>query len=631
MANSRSKLSYSNQKPPLKSASSRRVNSSTRRHSSHSSSPIPKQAKPPQLPKFRLIMVWIFLVGGMFGLAWRLYQLQIVQSTKLQKLARQQQTVNLRPYIPRRSIIDSQKNVLASDQLIYTLYAHPKVFNDPDDETLQGITDDKQRQTQLKEKIAVQLAGVLEDKTAPELLKRFNEQETGIKVTSGLTEATAEQIKKLGFDGLEVIEEYTRFYPQDDMASEIIGYVDFDHKGQAGLELSQKQILERDLLNLNIRRAGNGVIMPAFLPDGGMSFDDLQLELTIDLRLQRAARSALREQLKKFNAKRGAVIIMDAYDGSLLAMVCEPTFNPNRYYQADVKLFKNWTVSDLYEPGSTFKPLNVAIALDSGVIQANTYVYDSGSVTIDGWPIFNASKVGYGSINIAKVLQTSSNVGMIQIMTKLSKKDYYHRLQQLDLGENTGVDLPGEVAGRLKSEEEFTSKSIEAAVTSFGQGFSLTPIKLVQLHGALANGGKLVTPHIIKGLVDPDNRLHWQPNYQEKQIFSAKTTQQVVEMMEKVVSEGTGETAQISHYRIAGKTGTAQKAGPRGGYIPNAKITSFVAILPVDKPRYVVLAVVDEPQGANTFGSTVAAPIVKSVMEALISIQGIPPSKGATP
>jgi cell division protein FtsI (penicillin-binding protein 3) len=346
--------------------------------------------------------------------------------------------------------------------------------------------------------------------------------------------------------------------------------------------------------------------------------------------LQRAARQALQQQLKKYQAKRGAVIIMDVTDGSLLSLVCEPTYNPNEFYKANLELFKNWAVSDLYEPGSTFKPINVAIALDEGVITPNTVVFDGGSVNIDGWTILNASKVGNGAINIARVLQTSSNVGMVQIMRKLNKNKYYDHLQALSLDGKTGIDLPGETPGHLKNRATFTERSIEAATTAFGQGFSLTPIKLAQLHSALANGGTLYTPHVVKGLIDADGHQHWTPNYPKREVFTQANSLAVVKMMETVVSEGTGEPAKISGYRIGGKTGTAQKAGPHGGYLPNAKITSFVGIIPAESPRYVILAVVDEPKGGNTFGSTVAAPIVKSVMEALIAVKGIPPSGPVT-
>lgn len=566
--------------------------------------------RPPKLPKSRLLLVWAVLVAASFGLGWRLYQLQLIQGAELQQKARQQQIANVSPYIPRRSIVDRQKNVLATDRLIYNLFVHPKLFSKPPAE------------------IAAQLAKILGDVTPEQLSDRFKQKETGIRLSANLTEDAAQQIRQLRLDGVELDQQYSRFYPQQDMMAEAIGYVDGEYKGQAGIERSQRKLLERESLSFFIRRAGNGTVVPAYLPEDVLSFDHLQLQLTLDLRLQRAARLALKQQLSKYNAKRGAVMVMDAADGSLLSLVCEPTFNPNQYGRSNVELFKNWTVSDLYEPGSTFKPINIAIALEAGVIQPNTHFYDSGSITVDGWNIFNSTKQGYGSLSLAEVLQTSSNIAMIQMMNRLSRDEYYKNLKKLGIGEKTKIDLPGEVAGHLKKEAEFTGRAIEAATASFGQGFSLTPIKLLQLHGALANGGNLVTPHIVKGLVDTKGHLHWQPSYATTKLFSPQTSQAVVEMMETVVSKGTGKAAQIPNYRIGGKTGTAQKASTSGGYLAGAKITSFVSILPVNAPRYVVLVVVDEPKGGNTFGSTVAAPVAKSVMEALISLQEIPPSKG---
>jgi cell division protein FtsI (penicillin-binding protein 3) len=549
------------------------------------------------------------MLAGAAGLGWRLYQLQVVRGAELQSRARQQQVAGIKPYIPRRAIVDSQGNVLATDRLGYTLYAHPKLFKFS------------------REEVAAKLAPILENMNPPEILKRLRQRETGIRLVNGLSEAAADRIRQLSLDGIDLEQAYERFYPQQDMVADAIGYVDRDRQGQAGIESSQRHVLQQDLLSLQIRRTGMGTLLPAGISNELLNFDDLQLQLTLDLRLQQAARNALRKQLKQYNGKRGAVIVMDARDGSLLALACEPTYNPNAYYKSKVELFKNWSIGDLYEPGSTFKPINVAIALDAGVIKPSTIIHDGGSVTIDGWTINNSSKVGYGTLDIAKVLQTSSNIGMVQIVQKMKKEDYYQRLQNLGLSEKTGIDLPGEAPGHLKSKEVFTAQSIEAATAAFGQGFSLTPMKLVQLHASLANGGILVTPHAVRGLVDGRGKLHWQPSLPSKRVYSPEAAKSVVEMMETVVTKGTGKVAQIPGYRIGGKTGTAQKAGPRGGYIANAKITSFISILPVDSPRYVVLAVVDEPQGGNTFGATVAAPIVKSVMEALISLKGIPPSQ----
>lgn len=561
-----------------------------------------------QQPRFRLLLIWAIMMTGSFGLLFNLYRLQVVISPSLQEQARQQQMIYMRPFIPRRPIVDRNGNVLAVDQRVYTLYVHPKLFKLP------------------KETIANQLAPILE-KSAQDLQTLFNKRDTGIQVNGSLTEARANKIAQLSLDGIELIPKYSRLYPQQELAADVVGYVNVDHQGQAGIEYSQQKLLEREIRTLRMSRAGNGTLMPDHIPEGFIHSDDLRLQLTLDTRLQRAARSALKQKIKEFNAKRGAVIVMDALDGALLALVSEPTYNPNQFYESDISLFKNWALADLYEPGSTFKPLNVAIALESGAIHSDTLFHDTGSIQIGRWPISNYDKRAHGMINPAQILQYSSNVGMVRMMQQIKPEVYYGWLERLGLGQKLETDLPFESGGQLKSQQKFTSSPVESATTAFGQGFSLTPLQLAQLHGVIANGGKLVVPYTVKGLFDSQGQLYWQPRLNApRPIFSPSTCQQVLEMMETVVSQGTGKVAQIPGYRVAGKTGTAQKASPTGGYFTNAKITSFVGILSVDSPRYVVIAVVDEPQG-NAFGSTVAAPIVKSVMEALIAIEQIPPSQ----
>jgi cell division protein FtsI (penicillin-binding protein 3) len=551
-------------------------------------------------------------MAGALGLLLNLYRLQVSQASDLEKKARQQQMVSLRPFVPRRPISDRNGNVLAVDQRVYTLYAHPKLFK------------------LSKPKMAQLLAPIL-TKTASDLEELFNQDTSGIRIGLTLNEDVADRIAKLNADGLELIQQYSRLYPQQDLAADVVGYVDVDHRGQAGLEYSQQNLLERAVRTLRLSRAGNGALMPDHIPEGFLHFDDLRLQLTLDSRIQRAARFALKQKIEEFNAKRGTVIVMDVRDGSLLALVTEPTYNPNQYYNFDVGLFKNWALTDLYEPGSTFKPLNVAIALETNVIQPDSRFNDTGQIQIGQWSIANydfESKGAHGLLSVPQILQYSSNIGMVRIIQQLKPDVYYSWLERLGLGQKLGIDLPFEAPGQIKSQPRFTSSPVEAATASFGQGFSLTPIQLVQLNATLANGGKLVTPHVVQGLFNTKNQLYWQPRLPApRQVFSPTTTQTVLRMMESVVSEGTGKNAQIPGYRIGGKTGTAQKASPTGGYYSNAKITSFVGIFPIESPRYVVLAVVDEPKGQDAFGSTVAAPIVKSVSEALIAIERIPPSQ----
>lgn len=558
--------------------------------------------------KLRLLAVWGVLMIAMVGLVFKLYQLQIIQGKKLTQRARNQQMVNLRLYIPRRPVIDRDNNVLAIDRPVYNLYAHPKLFD------------------YSHEKIAEKI-GLIIGKNKDELVKIFQSKSSGILLASGVSEEISDKLISLRLNGFEFIQKYSRFYPQDDLAADVIGYVNLDRRGQAGVEYSQEKLLERPGQTLRMSKTGDGSLMPDYATQGLLHFDDLKLQLTIDSRLQRAARKALTEQMTKFKAKRGAVIVMDALDGSLLALVSQPTYNPNEYAKSDISLFKNWTVADLYEPGSTFKPINVAIALEKGIIKPDDIFEDPGSIQIGTHTIKNAEKTGYRQLTIPEILQTSSNIGMVRMMQRLKPSIYYNWLERLGLGQKFKTDLPFEVSGQLKNQEEFISSAIELATTSFGQGFSLTPLQLVQLHGALANGGKLVTPHVVRGLVDSKEQIHYSVTLPEpRQVFSPTITHDVVEMMETVINEGSGKAARISGYRIGGKTGTAQKASPNGGYIKGARITSFVAILPVESPRYVVFAIVDEPKGENAYGSTVAAPIAKTVMETLIPIEKIPPS-----
>ncbi|NEQ21692.1 MAG: penicillin-binding protein 2 [Microcoleus sp. SIO2G3] len=550
-------------------------------------------------------------MAGSIGLLVNLYRLQVDQAQLLEGKARQQQMVSLRPFVPRRPIVDRNGNVLAVDRPVYTLYAHPKFFK---------IS---------KQKMAMTLAPLI-GKTPSELEKLFDQKNSGIRVGRALTEDVADRIAAMQVNGLELIRQYSRLYPQQDLAADVVGYVDVDHRGQAGLEYSQENLLERAVRTIRLSRAGNGALMPDHVPEGFLHFDDLQLQLTLDSRLQRAARFALKQKIEQYNAERGTVIVMDARDGSLLSLVSEPTYNPNQYYNFDVGLFKNWALTDLYEPGSTFKPLNVAIALETGAIQPDSLFNDTGRIQIGKWSIANhdfESSGARGMLSVTQILEHSSNIGMVRIIRQMKPDTYYTWLERLGLGHKVEIDLPFEAPGQIKNQRQFTDSAIEPATASFGQGFSLTPIQLVQMHAVLANGGKLVTPHVVQGLFDSKGQVHWQPRLSAaRPIFSPTTTQAVLSMMESVVREGSGSNAQVPGYRIAGKTGTAQKASPTGGYYSDAKITSFVGIFPVESPRYVVLAVVDEPKG-DVFGSTVAAPIVKSVIEALIAIERIPPSQ----
>ena len=624
-------------KIPLKSAKSSKVqtkvksNYSTSKHRHRNTNP--KQANQSNQAILRLFIVWGILVIGALGLATRLYYLQIVnpvivyeqapQGKKLTQIALDQQTTKLQFYIPRRQIVDRQQNILATDRITYTLYVHPHLFT-------------RNSQAVPAKEIAEKLANILGTKTPEELLVIFSKQDWGILLAENLPESAKEKIAALQIDGLDLKQNYTRFYPHKEMAAEVTGYVNRDSSRtpQAGVEYTQNELLKREPISWTMKRSFDNnkpVFYPGDLKKSQQlfNFDDLRLQLTIDLRLQEIARNALAKQMKQYKAKRGAVIVMDVRDGAIAALVSEPTYDPNTYYKYnDFGLFKNWAVTDLYEPGSTFKPINIALALDAGVISPQDTFNDTGEIQIKDALVRNhdfATEGARGKITLTQILQHSSNVGMIRVMRHMNPLDYYRDLQKLGIEDEVEFDIPGYTRGRLKDEVEFTVREIEPATAAFGQGFSVTPLKLIQLHAALANKGKLITPHVVRGLSDYKGYLHYSQPPHSKQVFSPKTATAVLEMMEKVVEDGSGYAAKIPGYRIAGKTGTSQKAINQGGYDKTAKITSFVGIFPVEAPRYAVLAVVDEPHGKYTFGSTVAAPIVGSVIQGIINIEGIPP------
>ena len=567
-----------------------------------------------QIPATRMRWVFALLCVGLVGLMGRMAWLQMFQASELEARARSVQTQRTQPLGTRRPIIDRTGRLIALDEERYRLWLHPRYFNLPgDDPALIRPSAD----------VAERLAPLLSLSSA-EILKRIGNRPSGIKLLEGLDPETAAAVRGAGISGVDLESYPHRVYPQGDLFANVVGFLNQERVPQAGLEQSRHDDLQRHEQARSLRRGADGTPLPDNLDAGVFFGDDLRLQLTLDARLQALAAKALASQVKQWKAKKGVAIVMDVTNGELLALASAPTYDPNRYWDFSASRFREWSVQDLYEPGSTFKPINLALALQEGAIKADGQVHDNGTLTIGGWPINNHDRRANGVIDYATVLQVSSNVGMVQAMRRLPADRYWDLLSRLRLDARPDTDLPGAVAGQLKSKEQFTSQPIEPATASFGQGFSLTPLKLVQLHALLANGGRLVSPHITRGLRTGD-ALAPAGTRRGQQLLRPEVTRTVLAWMESVVEKGSGKGARTPGYRIGGKTGTAQKA-LNGVYVPGALICSFVATLPIDDPRYVVLVVVDEPQGGNAYGSTVALPVAKSIIDGLLVIEKIPPS-----
>lgn len=562
----------------------------------------------------RLLAVYGILASGLLGLGARLAWVQIVDGPRLQAKARAVQTHAIAPIGKRRTIVDRTGRLVALDEQRFTLWAHPRYFNFPGD-------DPQKRRT--PGETAEQLAAVL---AVPKqtLVAAMGDRRSGVKLKSDLDPETAERVRKLGISGLDLEAYPHRIYPQGSLFANVVGFLNLERVPQAGLEQSRDSDLKRQETTLRMRRGADGTPLPEGLAAGSLYGDDLRLQLTLDARLQQVAQQALVQQVKQWKAKRGAALVMDVRNGEMLALASTPTYNPNQFWKFQPGLFREWSVQDLYEPGSTFKPINLALALQEKAIDPAGKVNDTGQLTIGGWPIFNHDRKGNGVIDFPTVLEVSSNVAMVHAMNKVKPARFWYWLDAMGIGEAPDTDLPGAVAGELKRKSEFTTQPIEPAVASFGQGFSLTPLKLVQLHAMLANGGRLVSPHITRGLRSGE-ALASAPAGGGVQLLDPAVTATVMRWMESVVEQGSGKGARIPGHRVGGKTGTAQKA-ERGVYIPGARITSFVAHAPINDPRYVVLVVVDEPQGANAYGSTVAVPAARQILEALLVLEKIPPT-----
>ena len=567
------------------------------------------------VPPKRLWIVFLILCTGLVGLVGRMAWLQLVQAPVLEEQARQLQTQRTRPLGQRRPIVDRTGRLVAIDEKRFRLWAHPRYFNLPGDppNLVRPPSD-------VVELLAPHLAI-----PASELLMALRTRSSGIKLGEELDPETAKRIQGLGISGLDLEAYPQRIYPQASLFANVVGFLNAERVPQAGLEQSRDSDLVRHEQARSLRRGADGTPLPDNLAPGVFYGDDLRLQLTLDSRLQELAVKALAAQVAQWKAKKGAAIVMDVTNGELLVLASTPTYNPNQYWSFPTGLFREWSVQDLYEPGSTFKPINLALALQEKAIQPNDRVHDVGQLMVGGWPINNHDKKANGLIDFAKVLQVSSNVGMVQAMRQLDDQLYWTWMNRLGIDRRPDTDLPGAVAGQLKTKEQFTTQPIEPATTAFGQGFSLTPLKLVQLHGMLANDGRLVSPHITRGFRSGAALAPAAPP-SGQQLLRPEVTRTVLQWMESVVDQGSGKGVKTPGYRIGGKTGTAQKA-LNGIYLPGAKICSFVATLPIEDPRYVVFVAVDEPQGAHAYGSTVAVPVAKQIIDALLVVERIAPSK----
>ncbi len=416
-----------------------------------------------------------------------------------------------------------------------------------------------------------------------------------------------------------------RSYPQGESMAHLTGFVSKDFGGVSGIEEYYDEFLPADGIGL-LAQGGTGLDE---LPDNVRTFlpssADKDLVLSVDRTIQWILREELRRGIEEFKAVGGTAIVLDPRTSAVLGMVNLPDFDPNRFDEAPVNLYRNPAISEQYEPGSIFKIITMGAALDSGMIEPTTIFTDSGSYTIGDQVIFNSDRLGHGAVSATEALARSLNVVTAQISDAMGPEQFYRYLRQFGFGEATKVDLSGEINGVIKTPSNQEWSRSDLGTNSFGQGLAVTPLQMVNSAAAIANHGKLMQPYVVAARVAGGRVQLTQPAV-VRQVITPESAEKLKEMMVEVV-ETSSVKAQVPGYRVAGKSGTAQIPLPDGSaYESDETIASFVGFAPADNPRFVLLVKMDRPDPTiNQWASQTAAPVFSRISQRLLDYMNVPP------
>ncbi|MGM9994388.1 MAG: peptidoglycan D,D-transpeptidase FtsI family protein [Candidatus Avigastranaerophilus sp.] len=510
-------------------------------------------------------------------------------------------------FIYRGQIVDRNGLRLASDQTSYNLYAHREYFDHEPSELAQ---------------ILAPVIGI----SKANIEQTINRGSTVILLKKDIDRKTAEQIKKLGLRELSLDKKNDRVYPQDELAAHIIGYYNPDAGTSSGVEHTARKALEDVGEDVKIQRTPRGDIIydaktdpiSAATPRVGKT-----VTLTIDSAIQHVCERELLNMITLKQASRGAVIVMNPKNGEILGYAVYPRYNPNNYKKTEAILLKNWTLTDVYPPGSTFKTLTVAAGIESGKIKSWSKVLDTGKMQLGNWTITNYDYNKHpnpGMISLVYLLEHSSNVGSANIALMMNPVEFYTILSKLGIGQKSGIDLAGESSGLLPKPYKW-DKSRQATM-GYGYGASVTAIQMISAVSALANNGVRVTPHVIK--YSPEEEKE---KIKYVQAVSPETAQIVTQLLAKSVSNSKSYI-NLDKYSVAGKTGTSKKPMENKKGYSNALYASVIGYLPANNPQILIYVVVDSASaGGPVWGNTVAAPIFKEVALQVARILNIPPDK----
>lgn len=556
--------------------------------------------------RYRVILVFFLLIFGV--IVSRLFYWQVVRAQELSSIGQAQYDRQITTLAQRGEIKTSDGFAIAANKLSYLIYANPKVVADKDD-------------------VAEDLEKLLDVKSAT-LSALLAKNKFWVPLKSRIDNPVKEKIEAMKLDGIGFQDETVRFYPEASMAASLLGFVAKDEngidKGYFGLEgYYDRQLRGKDGTSIVVHDAAGQPII-AKMNDNSVKVDGRDLILTIDRRIQFMLDNELKDGIARFGAQSGMAIVMDPKTGGVLAMSSFPTFDPRSFQDFDESLYKNPLISFAYEPGSTFKPLVMAAAMNEGLVKPET-VCDicSGPVRIGEYEIKTWDDKYRTGTTMTDVIVHSDNTGMVFTGRKLGMEKFLSYLHKFGIGRSTGIDLQGEVYPSLRPEDQWYP--IDEATATFGQGLTLTPINLITAFTAIANGGKRMEPHVVSAVHTADgNTIKIQPKVLDQPI-TPQTAKVVSEMMVRAVNDGEAQWTKVKGYRIAGKTGTAQ-IPVEGHYDPNKTIASFVGFGPVDDPRFLMLVVLDRPS-TSIYGAETAAPIFFGAARQILNYYGIPPTE----
>ncbi|WP_240413821.1 stage V sporulation protein D [Paenibacillus periandrae] len=475
---------------------------------------------------------------------------------------------------------------------------------------------------------AAQLASTLQ-LNEETLLKQITQRQLIVRIQPGgrkITQEKAQEIRSLNLPGIVVAEDNKRYYPFGQLAAHILGFTGIDNQGLTGIELKYDKPLTGLGGSISFLADAAGRQMPNSTDAYVKPRDGMNLQLTVDSHIQSVLERELDQAMVKYQAEHAIAIVMDPNNGEILAMGGRPGYDPGSFREFPKESYdRNLPIWMTYEPGSTFKIITLAAALEEKKVNLNESFYDPGYIEVAGARLRCWKRGGHGSETFLQVVENSCNPGFVVMGQRLGKEKLFDYISKFGFGTKTGIDLGGEENGIMFKMSRVGP--VELATTAFGQGVSVTPIQQITAVSAAINGGKLFKPFVARGWYQPGSSQMIDQVQPElvRQVISEATSKQVRETLESVVANGTGRNAFIEGYRVGGKTGTAQKV-INGRYSATDHIVSFIGFAPADDPKIVVYAAVDNPQGLQ-FGGLIAAPIVKSIMEDTLRYMQVPERK----